>query len=80
MKKTLLLCLIAVTCTALSSCRNENKNVETNLLLKPFDTPYGVPPFDKIKNSDFLPAFQFGIDQQNAEIEAIINNTDTPDF
>ena len=80
--KPLLLCLIAVTCIALSSCRNENKNknVETNLLLKPFDTPYGVAPFDKIKNSDFMPAFQFGIDQQNAEIEAIINNTDTPNF
>jgi peptidyl-dipeptidase Dcp len=51
-----------------------------NPLLKEFDTPYGVPPFDKIKTEDYIPAFKEGMKQHNAEIEAIATNTEQPTF
>ena len=36
------------------------------------------PQFDKIENSHFLPAFERGMEEQLAEIEAIANQTETP--
>lgn len=45
-----------------------------------YKTPFQVPPFNKIDSTDYMPAFIEGIRQHNAEIEAIINNTATPDF
>ena len=45
-----------------------------------FSTYKGVPPFDLIKTEHYKPAFLAGIAQQNAEIEAIVNNPDAPTF
>jgi peptidyl-dipeptidase Dcp len=53
---------------------------QTNPLLEAYDTPFGVPPFEKIKTEHFLPAFREGIRQQAAEIEAIANNPEPPNF
>jgi peptidyl-dipeptidase Dcp len=39
-----------------------------------YSTPYGVPPFDKIDTSHYVPAFIKGIADQQAEIDAIVNN------
>jgi len=35
------------------------KEMTTNPLLVKWDTPFGVPPFDKIKSADYLPALIF---------------------
>jgi peptidyl-dipeptidase Dcp len=51
-----------------------------NPFLFPFTTPYGVPPFDLIKNSHFAPAITQGISQQKSEIKDIIGNVATPTF
>ncbi len=53
---------------------------QENPLLAFFDTPFHVPPFDKIKVDDYLPAFEAAIDEHNSEIEAIIVNEDRPAF
>ena len=45
-----------------------------------YKTPFQVPPFDKIDTTDYMPAFMEGIRQHNAEIDAIISNTATPNF
>ena len=45
-----------------------------------FDTPYGVPPFDKIKTEHYMPAFLEGMRQDSLEIEAIANNPEPPTF
>ena len=45
-----------------------------------FDTPNGIPPFDQIRNEHFMPAFEEAMKQQNKEVEAIINNSETPTF
>jgi len=51
-----------------------------NPFLTEWDTPYGIPPFDKIKTSDYIPAIKEGIKQQQAEIDAITSNTEAPTF
>ena len=53
---------------------------EINPLLTEFKTPFGTPPFDLIKNEHFLPAIKKGIEAQQAEIEAIVNNPKPPTF
>jgi peptidyl-dipeptidase Dcp len=53
---------------------------DANPLLKPWTTPFGVPPFGDIKPEHFLPAIKAGIAQQRQEIEAIANNTQPPTF
>jgi peptidyl-dipeptidase Dcp len=55
--------------------------VPNNILLAEWTGPYaGVPPFDKVTPALFPQAFQFGIDEQRREIEAIANNAAAPTF
>ncbi len=51
-----------------------------NPFLQEWDTPYGIPPFDKIKTTDYIPAIKAGIEQQQAEIDAIVANPEAPTF
>ncbi len=51
-----------------------------NPFLQEWDTPYGIPPFEKIKTSDYIPAIKAGIEQQQAEIDAIVANPEAPTF
>jgi len=45
-----------------------------------FDTPYGIPPFEQIKKSHYLPAFYHGIEQNKLEIDAITKVRARPTF
>lgn len=45
-----------------------------------FDTLYSVPPFDKIKEEHYVPAFKEGIKREKAEIDAIANSPEAPTF
>ena len=56
------------------SCNN------TNPFLTAWDTPYGIPDFNAVKEKHYIPAFEAGIAQQQAEIDAIIANADAPTF
>lgn len=51
-----------------------------NPLLETFNTPFGVPPFDKIKNEHFVPAFKEAMTKHNQEIDAIVNNKQEANF
>jgi peptidyl-dipeptidase Dcp len=74
MKKTVLLILAA--CLSFFAFMEK----EENPFLEKFNTPNGVPPFEKIKIEHYLPAFKEGIKQHQQEIDVIINNTDAPTF
>ena len=50
------------------------------VLTHQFNTKYNTAPFSKIKNEDFLPAIQKGIELAKAEIDAIIRNPIKPTF
>jgi len=54
--------------------------IQMNILNNPFNTPYNTAPFSKLKNEDFLPAFKTAIEKAKAEIDAIVNTTETPTF
>src|SRR5689334_18800241 len=45
-----------------------------NPLMQPSMLPFGAPPFDRIRDSDYLPAFRAGMAQHLKEIEATANN------
>ena len=53
---------------------------ESNPFFAEFQTEYGVPPFDKIKLEHYEPAFMKGIEEQNRNIEAIIENPEVATF
>ena len=68
------LSLIIATAMAAISCNT------TNPFLTAWDTPYGIPDFNKIKESHYLPAVKAGIEQQQTEIDAIVASTEAPTF
>ncbi|SQH77053.1 Dipeptidyl carboxypeptidase [Shewanella benthica] len=51
-----------------------------NPFFKPYDTYLGIPDFDKIKPEHYLPAFKAGIAQHQAEMQAIIDDPQAPNF
>ena len=68
--------ILATTCM-MYSCTTQT---ETNPFVSEFQTEHGVPPFDKIKLEHYEPAFLKGIEEQNANIDAIVNNSEAPTF
>ena len=77
----LLCCAMLCGTLMIASCDN-NRNMENNnnVFFQEFNTPYSTIPFDQIKLSDYLPAMREGIKRHDAEIEAIVNNQETPTF
>ena len=64
---------------ALASCKSD-KNVGENPFFAEWNTPYGVPPFDRITPAHFLPALERGMSLHDAEIDAITSDNDAPTF
>ena len=53
---------------------------QDNPFARPSTLPYRVPPFDRIKDADFRPAFDAGMAEERKEIEAIDRNPAPPSF
>ena len=60
--------------------KKEESALKDNPFMQEWNTPYGVPPFDKIKTEHYLPAFEEGMRQQNEIIDNIVNNSEKPTF
>ena len=60
--------------------QEKKENTTMNPFFQAYDTPFNVPPFDKIKNEHFKPAILEGISSHQAEINAIANNTQPTTF
>ncbi|MEO0579938.1 MAG: M3 family metallopeptidase, partial [Pseudomonadota bacterium] len=58
----------------------DEAELRTNPLLKAWDTPYGVPPFQVIEDEHYMPAVQQGIIELRAEIAEIIKNPEPATF
>ena len=52
----------------------------SNPLLQPWNTPYGLPPFDAVRAAHFEPAFETALQQHLAEIAAIAADPAPPTF
>jgi len=79
-KKTLVFCCaiflgyVSFNCTDMDNLSSENPFfTQSNL-------PFQAPPFDKIKDSDYKPAIEAGMEQQLTEIKKIVNNSEEPSF
>ena len=72
MKKTLLTLMIGL--LLMGNVKADNPFFET------YKNKYGAPPFDKIKNEHYMPAFKEGIKQQTAEVDLIAGNKKAPTF
>ena len=66
--------LTAVSLSILSACTMQNP------LLTESGLPYGAPQFDEIRNEHYLPAFEQGIAEAKAEVDAIIADPADPTF
>ena len=64
------MCNIAFSCT----------RVEENPLLLAYNTPFNLPPFDRIETEHFIPAFEKAMQEHNMEIDAITANPEAPTF
>ncbi|RZJ34982.1 MAG: M3 family peptidase [Flavobacterium sp.] len=51
-----------------------------SILTRPFETKYQTAPFSQIKTEDFKPAFEEAIAMARAEIDQVINNSESPTF
>ena len=71
-----LLCAMAIAGATLNltSCMNKNP------FFSEYNTPHETAPFNKIKLEHYEPALMEGIKQHQAEVDAIINNPETPTF
>lgn len=72
MKKILLSIMMGL--LLVGCAKNDNPFLET------YKNKYGAPPFDQIKNEHYMPAFNEGIKQHQAEIDAIADNKEAPTF
>ena len=54
--------------------------IGNNPFFAEWETPYGIPDFGAVKEKHYVPAFEAGIAQQQAEIEAIVANAEAPTF
>ena len=77
--KILPFCLIVA--AVVVGCQNQQDTTLTdNPLLLNYETPFQVPPFDRIKDEHFRPAFKEALRQHNLEIDSIVNNQEDPSF
>ena len=52
----------------------------SNPFYAPSSLPFHAPPYDKIKDEDYQPAIEAGMDEELAEVQAIADNPATPTF
>jgi len=58
-------CLIVVAVLLSTGCKKEIKS--DNPFFNEYDTPFGVPPFEQIKASHYMPAYLKGFKEENKE-------------
>ncbi len=76
------LCLFIMACSDREPAEPAvTESVEmTNPFFAESTLPYGMPPFDLIENEHFVPAFERGMAEHTAEIEAIASNPEAATF
>ena len=65
---------------SMNSCKKGAEVADNPFFEDEWTTPYGVPPFDRIKMEHYAPAFERGMSLHNEQIEAIISSVDEPTF
>ncbi len=67
-----------ILCAGCNSAPSSTENA--NPLLAEWTAPYGIPPFEEVKEEHYMPAYKAAMEAHNAEIDAIVSNEDEPTF
>ena len=54
--------------------------IQDNIFSRPFKTTGGAIPFDRITTADYEPAIRLGIQEHDAEVDAIVNRSEEASF
>jgi peptidyl-dipeptidase Dcp len=77
-------CGLTLSCGAgvqsLEPVAKEGEKMSSNPLLAEYETPFGVPPFDKIELEHFSPAYEEGMRAELKEIITIADSAEEPSF
>jgi len=73
---TVIISILLISCDQ----QKTEKQMTDNPILSAWNTPFGVPPFGKIKNEDYLPAYKKAIEVHDKELEDIVNSKEKPNF
>src|SRR4029077_14560534 len=62
------------------SSPTRRKSMRANPLLAESALPFHMPPFDKIRNEDFAPAYEKGMSEELKQVQTIATNPEKPTF
>lgn len=79
MKRLTTILSIIVMISTLNACRSDKENLP-NPFFEEWDTPYGIPPFDRIRAYHYEPAFERAMSLHDEQIAAIVADTAEPTF
>ena len=65
---------------SLTSCNKTPELDESNPFFRPFNTPFDVPPFERIMAKHYIPAFEEGMAEGRADIDKLVRGKRKPDF
>ena len=71
---TFLIALLIMGCSETKTVQSENP------FFTQWDTPFGAPPFEKIKPEHYMPAFIQGMKEHKEDIDKIVDNSEAPTF
>ncbi len=71
---------MGMTATTFSSCKNQPEADKSNPFFQEYNTPFQVPPFEKIMVKHYMPAFEKGMDEGRKDIEKLTRNSEEPNF
>jgi len=69
-----------MTILIIPGCNNQSPVDKNNPFFSEFNTPFNVPPFEKIMAKHYMPAFKQGMQEGKKEIEALTANREEPTF
>jgi peptidyl-dipeptidase Dcp len=64
----------------LPSCKNEPAVDKSNPFFNEYNTPFNIPPFEKIMAKHYMEAFEKGFTDGRKDIQAITGNSEEPSF
>lgn len=79
MKKLTIAVTAAAAVMTMTSCSHKGEE-RVNPFIAAYTAPYEIPPFEEIIYDDYMPAFQLGIEQAQADIDSIVANPEVPTF
>jgi peptidyl-dipeptidase Dcp len=72
--------IMGLSVITIASCRNQPEADKSNPFFSEFNTPFNVPPFEKIMAKHYLPAFEKGMSDGRLEIAVLVKNRQEPSF